>query len=201
MRQFAVILAALMLLCVSTGRVEAGRVVIDFEEFKNTDNVDGINLGGVTLNGPNGRVEIFDNRFGALYHSGTKSIACPDGIVSLNPLIAVFDQPVNYISLWGGDSGTYVEADSWELRAYDAPTGGNLVGLAKSGSWNGYPYRQLEVEAETIWRFEAVWTGTICGIGYDDLCFQPVPEPSLLLLAAAGLLILPMHTARRGACS
>jgi len=140
-----VILVAWALLCVSVGRVEADVVLIDFEEFTNSDNVDSINLGGVTLRGPNGQVEVFDNRFGAYYHSATKAVACPNGVVLLNPLVAVFDQPVNYVSLWGGDSGTYVEADSWELRAYDAPTGGNLVGLAKSGSWNGYPYRKLEV--------------------------------------------------------
>ncbi len=204
MRRLTVLLVMLALLCTGVGRVEADLIQMDFEEYSDQDDLNGWNLGGVTLTGPNGLVEVFDNRFGALYHSATKSIACPDGVVSLNPLVGTFDYPVTFVSLWGGDAGTYTEADSWELRAYDAPTGGNLVGSAASGSWNGYPYRRLEVTADLIWRFEAVWTGPENGIAYDDLSFGGgsaglIPEPSLVVLAAAGLLLLLTHAGRRRA--
>ncbi len=199
MRRLPVLLAALLLLCVGVGQTEAETVMIDFEQFDDTDNLDGIDLGGVTLSSPNGLVEIFDNRFGVFYHSATKAIASPEGLVSANPLVGVFDDPVDSMSLWGGDAGTYTESDSWELRVYDAPTGGNLIESAVSGSWNGSPYRQLSVTAAPIWRFEAIWTGGMYGIGYDDLSFHVIPEPSVVVLAAAGLLILLTHTARRRA--
>ena len=68
--------------------------------------------------------------------------------------------------------------DSWDLLAFDAPAGGNLVGRASSGSWRGSPYRQLSVAAAKILRFEANWTGPQFGIGYDDLRFVTIPPPS-----------------------
>ena len=197
MRRLPVALAALLLLCVGVAQTEAQTVLINFEQFDDMDNVDGINLGGVTLSSPNGLVEIFDNRFGVFYHSATKAVASPEGLVSVNPLVGVFDIPVDSVSLWGGDAGTYTESDSWELHVYDAPTGGNLVGSAASGSWNGSPYRELSVTAAKIWRFEAIWTGGKYGIGYDDLSFHPIPEPSVVVLAAAGLLILLTQIDRR----
>jgi hypothetical protein len=170
-------LVALLLLFAGVGRVQAATILINFEQFSDGTNLQGINLGGVTLTNPSGNVEIHDNRFGVGYHSGTKAIASPAGLVAVNPLIGVFDEPVSYVSLWGGDAGTYLEPDSWQLLAYDARVGGNLVGQVSSGTWNGSPYRQLSISAASILRFEAVWTGPQFGIGYDDLAFVPVPPP------------------------
>ncbi len=161
--------------------VRAGTISIDFEGFSDGANLCGVNLGGVTLTNPSRNVEVYDNRFGVGYHSGTKAIASPDGLASVNPLVGVFDTAVSYVSLWGGDEGwSATEIDSWELLAYDARVGGNVVGRVGSGSWSGAPYRRLNISAATIWRFEAVWTGPQFGIGYDDLVFvtvPPAPEP------------------------
>lgn len=187
MRRFGPPLAALLLLLAGMGPIQAGVVLVDFEQFHDGTNLHGVNLGGVTLINPSGRVEVHDNRFGVGYHSATKAVASPAGLVSVNPLIGVFDDPVRSVSLWGGDQGwSPTEIDSWNLSAYDARVGGNLVGRVNSGSWVGSPYRRLSISGPSILRFEANWTGAQYGIGYDDLQFvtaappeppQPKPEP------------------------
>ena len=188
MRQLQVGLLALISILANVGYVGAA-TLIDFEAFSDGANLDGVNLGGVTLTGPNGVVEVFDDRFGASYHSATKAVAAPEGCENANPLTGVFDVPVRWLALWSGDAGTQSELDSWKLAAFDAPVGGNLIGSATSDPWDGDPYRQLKVSAEEpIYRFEAHWTGQVCGVGFDDLEFQVVPEPSTILLAATGLL-------------
>jgi hypothetical protein len=165
---------ALLLFAVA-GYVQAEAILIDFEKYSDGQNLQGVNLGGVTLTNPSGRVEIYDNRFGVSYHSGTKAIASLAGLTSVNSLVGVFDGAVSSLNLWGGDAGTYPETDSWELRAFDAPIGGSLVGQVSSGSWNGSPYRQLSISALEIWRFEADWTGPQFGMGFDDLQYMMVP--------------------------
>jgi parallel beta-helix repeat protein len=155
-----------------TSSISGGRV-IDFESFADYQNINGFNLGGVTLTCPaSGIVQIFDNRCGTAYQSPTKVIgtnecSCMD--INVNPLVGAFDYPATYIALWAGDGG--VDTDSWELEAFDAPVEGNSLGIVSSGDWNGYPYSKLEISAPNIWRFEARWTGANCGIAYDDLEF------------------------------
>jgi parallel beta-helix repeat protein len=152
--------------------VKGGRV-IDFESFADGCNIHGFNIGGVTLTCPaSSIVEIFKNRCGGSSHSPTTTIGtnvCSCMNSNVNPLVGVFDYPATYIGLWAGDGGE--DTDSWELEAFDAPVGGNSLGIVRSGDWNGYPYRKLEISASNIWRFEARWTGAACGVLYDDLDF------------------------------
>lgn len=172
-----VTVVAPLLLCAGVGRIQAG--MIGFEGFSDGYNLHGVNLGGVTLTNPSGRVEIYDDRFGVSYHSGTKAVASLAGFASVNPLVGTFDSAVSSVSLWGGDKGwSPTEIDSWELRAFDARIGGNLVGRVSSGSWDGSPYRQLSISDSKIWRFEASWTGAQYGIGFDDLRFVTIPPSS-----------------------
>ena len=170
-------LAVLPLLLAGAGQIHAATVRIDFEDYNDGYNLNGVNLGGVTLTNPSGVVEVHEDRFGVGYRSATKAIASPAGLDAVNPLVGLFDSPVSYVSLWGGDAGTYPELDSWELSAFDAPVGGRRVGRVRSGSWDGSPYRRLKISAPEIWRFEARWTGAEFGIGYDNLQFATIPPP------------------------
>jgi parallel beta-helix repeat protein len=145
--------------------------VIDFESFSDYQNINGLNLGGVTLTNPdNGIVEVSGYYCGGAYHSPTKSIIPGNCADAGHPLIGIFDCPATYIGLWGGDKGEG-DIDSWQLEAFDAPVGGNSLGIASSGNWNGYPYRKLEISAPNIRRFQARWTGSGSPIAFDDLEF------------------------------
>ena len=180
-----VIGGAVLLLCVAP----AHAALIDFEAYANFQNLNGVNLGGVTLTAPQGNVVVWADGSGAGYHSPVNAIAnfLPGGVAQDNPLTGVFDYPTPFVSLWGGDGGG--DSESWELRAFDSSS--NLLGVANSGTWIGSPYRQLRIDAPGIASFEAYHMGSEFGILYDDLEFAPIPEPSTLaiwsLLALCGI--------------
>jgi hypothetical protein len=187
-------------LTMAAGYAQAS-VLIDFEAYADTQNLNGVNLGGVTLTAPAGSVAVFsNNRFGASYHSAINAVSniMLENASQDNPLIGVFDVPVTSVSLWAGDAG--VDSDSWTLKAFDAVVGGNLINTMSSGIWNGDPYMQLAITSSlgNIWRFEADFTGpSPLGIAYDDLEFEVssnvIPEPTSLigwtLLAALGITV------------
>jgi hypothetical protein len=162
----------------------ASATLIDFEGYADGANLQGANLGGVTLYGMSGNAQIYsDDRDGASYRSPVNSVSDELG-VGLN---GTFDSPISLVSLWGGDAGG--DTDSWTLQVFDAAN--NSLGLAASGDWGGDPYTQLTLSGAGIVRFEARWTGNVAGIAWDNLEFAAatatVPESGTLALLGLGL--------------
>lgn len=159
---------------------------IDFESFADAQNLNGVDLGGVTITNPSGNVEIFDNRFGVASRSGSKAIGSFSGAQNINPMVFTFDSAVSFVELFGGDRGG--DIDTWSLEIFDAQIGGNSLGIANAPATNGNPYVGLSFSTAGILRAEAVWTGSEAGIGFDDLSFEngaviPLPAPALLLMS------------------
>lgn len=174
------------------GAASAATTTIDFESFADTQNLNGTDLGGVTITNPSGNVEVYaNNRFGVGSNSGSKAIGSFRGSQSVNPMIFTFSQTVDMVSLFGGDGGG--DDDAWRLDVYDAAVGGNLLGSVATTPYNGTPYQQLSLSFAGILRAEAIWTGPAAGVGFDDLTFNtaaavPLPAGGALLLGGlAGL--------------
>jgi hypothetical protein len=181
-------LAGTLVLATSLGLAQSSiaATTIDFDSFADQQNINGVDLGGVTVTNSSGVVEIYaNNRFGVSNSSPGNAIGSFSGTSSINPMIFTFSAPTSFVTLFGGDGGG--DIDSWTLTVYDAQVGGNILGTIASGDFTGSPYLGLTLSAASILRAEANWTGQAAGVGYDDLSFTQVPLPAPVLLLGAGL--------------
>lgn len=198
-RQFQSLAGALALAAGLGLAQSSDAATIDFDSFADAQNIHGLDLGGVTVTNSSGVVEIYANgRFGVSNSSPNNAIGSFDGAAaSINPMVFTFSAPTSFVRLFAGDEGG--DIDSWTLTAFDAVTGGNVLGTVASGDFLGSPYLGLTIFAGSILRAEANWTGTF-GVGFDDLSFDvgvtQVPLPAPLALLGAGLVGL-LGVARR----
>jgi hypothetical protein len=128
--------------------------------------------------------DISDNGFNAPYSP-----------TSTTPIVGTFSTPQDFVSILGVDVG----AAGIELDAYDAATGGNLIGSMQffgTGDGSGI-FQTLSVSAPGIARFDLFQPSPMNGDGvaFDNLTFNADPidsgiEPGTWVMMASGLLAL-----------
>ena len=104
MKSFA--LAAMI--AVIAGGARAATTTIDFDSYADGTNLNGTDLGGVTITNPSGSVIVYsDNRFGVGYDTPNNAISSfsTGTPYNNNPMIFTFSQPVTTVSLSAGDAG------------------------------------------------------------------------------------------------
>jgi hypothetical protein len=117
---------------------------------------------------------------------------------STTPIVGTFSTLQNFVSILGVDIGNA----GIELDAYDAATGGNLLGSQTfSGTGTGFGiFDTLSISTPGIVRFELFQPSPtppgvfpVDGVAFDNLTFNsdPIdsgPEPGTWMLMGAGLL-------------
>lgn len=162
---------------------------INFDAFAPGTNIDGLNLGGVTLTTGNGSTQTISN--GGVGYISAPNAVTTDGFMQGNFLVMTFDIPQISVQLTGGDRGG--DSDQFVMRAYD--TGGLLLGSVTTPVFGGNPsggptmqdYFTQTISFAGMKRVE-VQSVINAGIGIDDLVFSAVPEPAAVLLVGTGLL-------------
>lgn len=113
-----------------------------------------------------------------------------------NPIILTFSDPVTMISIIANS----VNANGARMDLYDSEVGGSLVDfdqvVGPSGSLNSnfiLTYSGSGIRRAELYQPFSVESE---GIFFDNLQFEPIPEPSSALLFAAGTLVL-IHRRRK----
>jgi hypothetical protein len=172
----------------------ASATIIDFDDLASGVSV-GSHYAGVT----------FSNAVTGVY-GGLPGGSAPIAIVSEsdfsqpqpgNPISAVFDVAVSFVSLTGVDVGE----NGFLLQAFDAAVGGNLIGSASvAGTGIGIgEFYDLVLSVSGIYRIEFSQVSNLGGgdgMAFDNLEYEaaaPIPLPAALplsLMALGGLAAL-----------
>ncbi len=187
MKRLLVFLCAMIFVFGVIGSANA--IILDFDSLS-LGNIDGVNLGGVTITTSDGSTEVISNG-GVGYMSAPNAISNL-GWVTNNDLILTFDALVSSVTLTGGDRGG--DDDQFTLEAYDSSY--NLLGFYTTpifgGNIAGGPFMQDFYTANISFagiKYVHVADAQWAGIGIDDLEFDgaAVPIPSAILLLGSGL--------------
>ena len=174
----------------------AHATIIGFDIFSDGQNINGINLGGVTITAPDQVVTVFANGNGGTGYVSQYNCIGPSYWTAGKTLMLTFDALVNNVSIVGGDVGG--DTDHWTMEAFDGSM--NSLGLADTGVFSGADpvnpltttfgdYRTLSVSYSGIKYVEL--TQVTWGIAFDNLNFNggdQVPIPGAVLLLGSGLL-------------
>jgi hypothetical protein len=181
------------------GPVSAGAVLVNFAEFANGQNIDGLLIGDaspnhVTITSANHDTVIYDRW--TSYPNGVTN----GGFLIGNPMTFTFEVPRGVAGFTGGDAGG--DQDRFVVKAYDI--NGVLLATVDTGVFGGnsplpFPYEhymvdQFRIDFTTIGFIktmvvEAFSVAGGAGIVIDDLTYcHPAPIPGSLLLLGSGIL-------------
>jgi hypothetical protein len=165
----------------------ASAVLIDFDSLGSGVNIDGMNLGGVTLTTLDGSTQTVSN--GGVGYISAPNAVTTNGFMQANFLNMTFDALVSSVTVTGGDRGG--DTDQFQMRAYSDLN--VLLGTITSPVFGGNPLGGPEMQdfftltiAFPDMRRVEVQSLINAGIGIDNLQFS-VPEPGTLALLGLGL--------------
>lgn len=165
---------------------------INFDSYDPDTNIDGLNLGGVTITSLSGSTFIAGTpSYGVGYRSPSNAIT-NTGFITDNSMTFTFDYVVNFIEFTGGDMGG--DIDQFYVDFFDNDS--NILSTIDTGFFGGNPvdtaimvdFYTVNINQEGI-KYFVVRDAINAGIGIDDLTFtaSTVPEPTTMVLVAAGL--------------
>lgn len=182
------------------GPVSAGSVLVNFSEFADGQNIDGLLIGDpspnhVTITSGDQSTYIFDRW--TSYPNGVTNA----GFLIGNPMTFTFEVPRGVAGFTGGDAGG--DQDRFVVNAYDK--NGVLLVSYDTGVFGGQPelpppyehymVDQVRVDFTNVGYIktmvvEAFSVGGGAGIVIDDLtyCHPAVPIPGSLLLLGSGII-------------
>ena len=191
MKKHYVMTVLMVLMAMLILSVSSHAAMWDFNSLAGGTNINGVNLGGVTITASDNYVGVINDY---QTFSASPSI-CASSWSAGKTLTLTFDSLVKSVSIYGGDYGG--DSDRFSMTAYD--TLGNMLVSADTGSFSGIDplytvggwsgdYRYLSIGANNI--KSVVLTQVTWGCIWDNLSTETsaVPVPAAFWLLGSGLL-------------